>query len=81
MKKIVLVTICGLFACALHAQITTDERPYGLDVTALAKATGQNVITLSAPNRAVIAQEDLINDTLPGPVRYAYPVDVNYTLE
>jgi hypothetical protein len=82
MKKILLITLCGLFACALHAQITTDERPYGLSVTAKAKLNEQNVITLSAPNRIVIAQEDLINDNnLSEPVRYAYPVDVNYTLE
>jgi hypothetical protein len=26
-------------------------------------------------------KEDLINDSQPGPVRYAYPVNVNYTLE
>ncbi|MDR1200924.1 MAG: serine protease, partial [Tannerellaceae bacterium] len=81
MKKILLITLCGLFAYALHAQITTDERPYGLNVTAKARVNGLNVITLSTPNRTVIAQEDLINDSQPGPVRYAYPVDVNYTLE
>jgi hypothetical protein len=81
MKKILLITICGLFAYALHAQITTDEQPYGLNVTAKARITGQNAIALSAPNSFVIAQEDLINDSQPGPVRYAYPVDVNYTLE
>jgi hypothetical protein len=81
MKKILLITLCGLFACALHAQITTDERPSGLNVTTDARLNEQSVITLSAPNRAVIEQEDLINDSQPGPVRYAYPVDVNYTLD
>jgi hypothetical protein len=74
MKKIVLVTICGLFVYAMHAQITTDERPYGLNqvTTATARVSSQKVITLAAPNRAVIAQEDLINDDNPSePVRYA----------
>jgi hypothetical protein len=81
MKKILLVTVCGLFACALHAQITTDELPYGLlnNVTSVATASRQNIITLPAPNITSIAQEDSINDSQPGPVRYAYPVEANFT--
>ena len=82
MKKILLLTIAGLFACTLHAQIVTDEMPYGLlNVTSGTSAGGQNVITLPAPDIAALAQEDSINDTQPGPVRYAYPVAANFTLK
>jgi hypothetical protein len=64
----------------LNAQIVTDELPYGLKDTTLI-IEKQNIIALPAPNRAIIAREDSINDNQPGPVRYAYPVKVNYTLE
>ncbi|MDR2764046.1 MAG: trypsin-like peptidase domain-containing protein [Tannerella sp.] len=80
MKKILLLTTVSLFVCALHAQITTNEMPYGLkNVTAVTMANKQNVNTLPAPNRAAIAREDSVNDSQPGPVRYAYPVEVNFT--
>jgi hypothetical protein len=73
MKKILLVTTVSLFACALHAQITTDEMPYGLlNVTAVAKANKQNVITLPAPDRAMIAQEDSVNDSQPSPTAFHF---------
>jgi hypothetical protein len=49
----------------IHAQIVTDELPYGLKETAGTSANGQNVITLPAPDRAMIAQEDSINDSQP----------------
>jgi uncharacterized protein (DUF2249 family) len=82
MKKIVLLTTASLLSCALHAQIVTGEMPYGLmTVTTGARADKQHVITLSAPDKMVIALEDSINDSQPGPIRYAYPVEVNYTLE
>jgi hypothetical protein len=70
MKKILSVTICSLFACMIHAQITTGEPPYGLNnlnVTAAAKISGQAIITLPAPDLAAIALEDSENDSLPGP--------------
>jgi hypothetical protein len=65
MKKIILLTLWSLFACMIHAQIVTDELPYGLKGTAGTSANGQNVITLPAPDRAVIAREDSINDSQP----------------
>jgi hypothetical protein len=57
--------------------------PYGLmNITAGVQAgKQQNVITLPTPDRAVIAREDSINDSQPGPLRYAYAVEVNPTLE
>ena len=30
MRKILLLTLGSLFACIIHAQIATDELPYGL---------------------------------------------------
>jgi hypothetical protein len=84
MKKTISLTICSLLVCTLNAQIVTNELPYGLDVTNnlnIKKQGTQSVITLSVSEIAIIAQEDSINDTQPGPVRYAYPRPVNYTLE
>jgi hypothetical protein len=62
MKKILLLTLWSLFACIIHAQIVTDERPYGLQVTSGTGAGGQNAITLPTPDRAMIAREDSISD-------------------
>jgi hypothetical protein len=80
MKKILLFTVFGLFACILNAQITTDELPYGLKEDSI-RAKKQDIIVLSAPDKTIIAKEDSINDSEPGAVRYACPVNVNYTLE
>jgi hypothetical protein len=62
MKKIILLTLFGLFTCILNAQIVTDELPYGL-------------------KKNSIAMEDSVNDSKPGAIRYAYPANVNCTLE
>jgi hypothetical protein len=78
MKKALLLVTVSLFAYILPAQIATNERPYGLSD---AMADRQDAITLPIPDRVVIAHEDSINDNRPGPLRYAYPVKVSYTLE
>jgi hypothetical protein len=80
MKKILLFTILTFLAYILNAQIVTNEMPYGLKIKD-AKTNKQNAIVLSVPNKAHIEDEDLINDNQPGPIRYAYPIEVDYTLE
>jgi hypothetical protein len=79
MKKKLLFTLFVLFAYLVNAQIITGERPYGMN--AASKIKKLDPIILSAPDRALIAREDTINDSQPGPVRYAYPTNVNYTLK
>ncbi|MDR2065031.1 MAG: serine protease [Prevotellaceae bacterium] len=80
MKKIILFTVFGLFTSIVNAQIVTDELPYGLKDDSI-RAKRQDIVVLSAPDRALIAREDSVTDSKPGAVRYAYPVNVNYTLE
>ncbi|MDR2125788.1 MAG: hypothetical protein LBP63_03010 [Prevotellaceae bacterium] len=79
MKKILLLTLFGLFTVIVTAQIVTDELPYGLKEDSIT-VKQQDVIILSAPDRALIAKEDSVNDSQPGAVRYAYPTKVNGTL-
>jgi len=79
MKKIVVTSIACLFVGILHAQITTNEHPYGLKERNMVQK--QNSIILTVPNRTLIDAEDSINYQRQGSVRYAYPVLVNYTLQ
>ena len=60
---------------SLYAQRGTDEIPFGLRDDF--RGAPLEVIALSAPDMARIEKEDLINDSKPGPLRYAYPVRVN----
>jgi V8-like Glu-specific endopeptidase len=86
MKRILLSSVLFLFVHLLSAQIVTDEQPTGL--TLVQSSLSRNVIVygdttvqiLSAPDRTVIAMEDSIADSQSGPLRFAYPVEVNYTL-
>jgi hypothetical protein len=79
MKKVlVFITVC-LFAFNLHGQRATDELPYGLRESFRSQL--QDVVVLQAPNLVRIVEEDLLNDQRPGPLRYAYPVLVNFTPE
>jgi hypothetical protein len=80
MNKILLSTIIALFTYSLNAQIVTDELPYGLTIDSL-RTKKQDIIVLPVPDRIRINREDSINDAQPGPIRFAYPVQVNYTLK
>jgi hypothetical protein len=79
MKKILLFTLFGLFTSIVNAQIVTGEQPYSMNVALKMKKL--DPIVLSTPDRALIAKEDGVNDAQQGPVRYAYPTNVNYTLD
>ena len=62
-----------------YAQRATDEHPYGLtDVLRMQIQVGE---VLSAPDLSLVVKEDSINDQIPGPVRFAFPVRVNYNTE
>ncbi|MDR3134384.1 MAG: serine protease [Prevotellaceae bacterium] len=79
MKKILLFTLLGLFTSIVNAQIVMGEQPYSMNVASKMKQLAP--VVLSALDRALIAKEDAVNDDQPGPVRYAYPTNVNYTLD
>ena len=80
MKKIILLlSTCCIVVLNLNAQLATDETPYGLKADFNARS--QDKIILAAPDIARIVKEDSENDQKQGPLRYAYPVGVNYTLE
>ncbi|MDR0830093.1 MAG: trypsin-like peptidase domain-containing protein [Prevotellaceae bacterium] len=87
MRKLIFVSALFLVVSATNAQITTNEKPYGL----LAKQ-GKNFIrgnaaiqteikTFSAEYKAFTAQEDSINGLESDYMRYAFAVPVNYTLQ
>jgi hypothetical protein len=75
------MSILCLSINTLNAQITTNETPFGLgiELSDISVST-PSIQTLTSPNMASIAVEDLISDEQPGPLRFAYPIDVNYTL-
>ena len=79
MKKIMLLSVCCMIVLYTNAQRATDEPPYGLQDGF--RAQPQDVIALPTPDLARIEREDFENDENPGPLRYAYPVWVNYTPE
>ena len=79
MKQIILLTVFSIVLLEGYAQRVTDEKPYGLSDGL--RMQPQNFIVLTAPNRVRIEKEDIENDRIPGPLRFAYPVQVNYTLE
>jgi len=69
-----------------NAQITTNERPYSMSMSMKRSSVKdvpvhKEVKEISAAKRRLIEQEDLINDSKPGPERYAIEVPVNYNLE
>jgi len=79
MNRYILLTAFCIVALNFYAQIVTNEEPYGLKADF--RAQTQDAVVLTAPNMARIEKEDMVNDQRLGPVRYAYPIQVDYTLE
>jgi hypothetical protein len=65
----------------LNAQITTNEQPYSWKSPDGLITGKEDVIMLPVPDKVRIENEDKINDQEPGPLRFAYPVHVNFTTE
>jgi hypothetical protein len=87
MKRIILqFSILFLFVYVLNAQIVADEKPFGLMLVQSSISHSANILhsdnmqILSVPNRITINMEDSVMDSKQGPLRFAYPVQVNYTL-
>lgn len=80
MKKITLFICCSLFLHVVSAQITTGELPLGFDPNIIQSLKSVPLQSLSTPDMAQIDAKDQIYDDQPGPLRFAYPVPVNYTL-
>ena len=82
MKKTIFSILGYLFFIQfLSAQITTHEAPFSFGSTPSQLLRSISTQELSAPDMAIIRAEDKVNDTLPGgPLRFAYPVKVHYTL-
>lgn len=80
MKKITLLICCSLFVHVLSAQITTGELPFGFDSNIIRSLKSVPLQSLPTPDMAKIEAEDQLYDDQPGPLRFAYPVPVNYTL-
>ena len=82
MKKTIFSILGYLFFIQfLSAQITTHEVPFSFGSTPSQLLRSISTQELSAPDMAIIQAEDKVNDTLPGgPLRFAYPVKVHYTL-
>jgi hypothetical protein len=81
--KIKLLFAMFCFSAYLNAQITTNEQPYSMSMRSSLSdvSVHKEVKEVTAAKKTLIAQEDLINDTKPGPERYAFDVPVNYNLE
>ncbi len=81
--KLLFAIFC--IAAYSNAQITTKEQPYGMLMkkNSLVKdiQVQKEMKTVTAAQKARIAQEDLIYDAQPGPERYAFDIPVNYNLE
>jgi hypothetical protein len=83
MKRMILLSsVLFLFVQVLSAQIVTGEQPVGLTLMQNSVSRNDAIVQqiLSVPDRAIINGEDLIADSQPGPLRFACPVQVNYTL-
>ena len=78
MRKLLLLVCCTI-ALNLHAQITTEEQPYGLSTGF--KSPHQETISLQAPDMEAIHKSDMINDQKGGPVPYAHAIYVSFTTE
>jgi hypothetical protein len=82
MKRIILSILGYLFFIQfLSAQITTNEVPFSFGVTSSQLLRDISTQELSAPDMTIIQAQDKVKDALPGgPLRFAYPVKVHYTL-
>jgi len=80
-KRIILFAAYCIVALNLYAQLTTEEQPYSWNTKTTVKLQKINSVVLIAPDKIRIEKEDLKNDQRPSPIRYAYPIRVNYTLE
>ena len=82
MKKYILTAVLCVVACSLHAQITIEEQPYGLLAKGRSLSVQKKVKTVTEAYKARIAEEDaMVADAETGPVRFAFGVPANYTLE
>jgi len=79
MKRIILFITFFTLVLQLNAQRSTDEVPYGLREGLRVQPV--EAVALPAPDITRITQEDVERDQKPGPLRYAYPVRVNFTPE
>jgi hypothetical protein len=81
MKKIIMTIQLCVMINLLNAQITTNEQPYSWKNLNDWVTKQTDVITLPVPDKIQVEKEDKIRDQKPGPLRYAYPVLVNFTTE
>jgi hypothetical protein len=81
MKKIILMVQFCVIVNLLNTQITTNEQPYSWKISDSLMSGVRDVVVLPVPDMVSIENEDKIYDQEPGPLRYAYPVHVNFTTE
>ncbi len=82
MKWVIFSISCFVFVLITNAQITTDELPFGLQFESdNILRTSQRPEQPMILDQRTIQMEDAINDQEPGPLRFAYPIAVNYTLD
>ena len=77
MLRIILISILCLLTCVINAQLSTGERPPGLEM--LKNDRSIAVQTLPVPDINKIKAEDAGEDLQSGPVSFAYGIRVNYT--
>ena len=83
MKRIILFTVCCM--CFLmcffssHAQITTNEIPFGLKNSSMLISLKK--IVLPVRDIDVVLKEDMDAAQLDGPTPFAYPIKVSFTPE
>ena len=80
---IVLTVQLCVIANLLTAQITTNEQPYSWRNSDTLVAGKGEVVVLPVPDKARIEEEDKIKDntTRKGPIRFGYPIHVDFTPE
>ncbi|MDR2533531.1 MAG: hypothetical protein LBC81_01945 [Tannerellaceae bacterium] len=86
MKINFLITMSCAIACIANAQITTDEQAYGLQMQKEGNSlqnipVRKEVKIVTDEHKARIVAEDLVSDTMLGPIRYAFSVPTYYNLE
>jgi V8-like Glu-specific endopeptidase len=81
MKKIIITVQLCVMVNLLNAQITTNEQPYSWNNPGGLITGKGDVIVLPVPDKVRIENGDKINDQEAGPLRFAYPVPVDFTTE